>query len=95
MQTIKPYIAEIKSRGQLTIPKKIREMSHLEEGQVVSIIPVGDSIIITTKRLELDEARRELRKILKASGLSAEDLIAGIKEERERLYQETYGKKNL
>ena len=95
MQTIKPYIAEIKSRGQLTIPKKIREMSHLEEGQVVSIIPVGDSIIITTKRLELDEARRELRKILKASGLSAEDLIAGIKEERERLYQETCGKKNL
>jgi len=95
MQTIKPYIAEIKSRGQLTIPKKIREMSHWEEGQVVSIIPVGDSIIITTKRLELDEARRELRKILKASGLSAEDLIAGIKEERERLYQETYGKKNL
>lgn len=95
MQTIKPYIAEIKSRGQLTIPKKIREMSHLEEGQVVSIIPVGDSIIITAKRLELDDARRELRKILKASGLSAEDLIAGIKEERERLYQETYGKKNL
>ena len=95
MQTIKPYIAEIKSRGQLTIPKKIREMSHWEEGQVVSIIPVGDSIIITTKRLELDEARRELRKIIKASGLSAEDLIAGIKEERERLYQETYGQKNF
>jgi AbrB family looped-hinge helix DNA binding protein len=95
MQTIKPYIAEIKSRGQLTIPKKIREMSHLEEGQVVSIISVGDSIIITTKRLELDEARRELRKIIKASGLSTEDLIAGIKEERERLYQETYGQKNL
>ena len=95
MQTIKPYIGEIKSRGQLTIPKKIREMSHLEEGQMVSIIPVGDSIIITTKRLELDEARRELRKIIKASGLSTEDLVAGIKEERERLYQETYGKKNL
>ena len=95
MQTIKPYIGEIKSRGQLTIPKKIREMSHLEEGQAVSIIPVGDSIIITTKRLVLDEARRELRKILKASGLSPEDLIAGINEEREKLYQETYVKKNL
>ena len=96
MPTIKPYIGEIKSRGQLTIPKKIREMSHWEEGRggfynssgrILSLLPL--------KRLELDEARRELRKILKASGLSAEDLIAGIKEERERLYQETYGKKNL
>ena len=63
-------MAEIKSRGQLTIPKKIRDMSHLEEGQVVSIIPVGDSVIITPKRLELDEARRQIRKIVKASGLS-------------------------
>ena len=58
METVKTAVAEIKSRGQLTIPKKIRNASHLEEGQVVSIIPVGDSVIITPKRLELDEARR-------------------------------------
>jgi hypothetical protein len=35
-----------------------------------------------------------MRKILKASGLSAEDLLIGLQEEREKLYQETYGKKN-
>ena len=93
MEAKKTSIAEIKARGQLTIPKKIREMSHLEEGQVVSIIPVGDSLIITPKRLELDDARREIKKILKASGLSPEDLLAGLKEERDVLYKETYGKK--
>jgi len=91
---MKPLTTEIKSRGQLTIPKKIRVMGHLEEGQVVSIIPVGDSFIITPKRLELDEARREIRKLLKATGLSEEDLLKGLKEEREKLYQETYGEKN-
>jgi len=94
MQIMKPLTTEIKSRGQLTIPKKIRVMGHLEEGQVVSIIPVGDSVIITPKRLELDEARREIRKLLKASRLSEEDLLKGLQEEREKLYQETYGEKN-
>jgi AbrB family looped-hinge helix DNA binding protein len=94
VQTARSVTAEIKSRGQLTIPKKIRVMSRLEEGQAVSIIPVGDSVIITPKRLELDEARREMKKILKASGVSLEDLLAGLKEEREKLYQETYGKKS-
>ena len=94
METIKPSITEIKSRGQLTIPKKIRIKSHLEEGQVVSIIPVGDSVIITPRRLELEEARREIRRILKASGLSAEDLMAGLQTEREKLYQEAYVKKS-
>lgn len=95
MEAVKVSIAEIKARGQLTIPKKIREMSHLEEGQVVSIIPVGDSLVITPKRLELDEARREIKKILKASKLSPEDLLAGLKEEREVLYKEKYGKKKV
>ena len=69
-------------------------MGHLEEGQVVSIIPVGDSVIITPKRLELDEARREIRKLLKATGLSEEDLLKGLQEEREKLYQETYGEED-
>ena len=93
MNNIKTASAEIKSRGQLTIPKKIRESSHLEEGQVVSVIPVGDSVIITPKRLELDEARRQIRKIMKASGLSEEELLKGLEEERELLYKEIYGKK--
>ncbi|MEJ2067790.1 MAG: AbrB/MazE/SpoVT family DNA-binding domain-containing protein [Deltaproteobacteria bacterium] len=93
MQGMKPVTTEIKPRGQLTIPKKIRVMGHLEEGQVVSIIPIGDSVLITPKRLALDEARRELRKLIKASGLSEEELLKGLQEEREGLYQETYGKK--
>ena len=93
MQADKTYTSEIKSRGQLTIPKKIRESCTLEEGQVVSLIPVGDSVVITPKRLPLDEARREIRKILKATGASAEELLSGLKEERKRLFEETYGPK--
>lgn len=93
MGSAKVSVAEIKARGQLTIPKKIRERSQLEEGQVVSIIPVGDSLIITPRRLELDEARREIKKVLKASGLSLEELLAGLKEERATLAKESYGKK--
>ena len=93
MQTVKSVRAEIKSRGQLTIPKKIRAVTRLEEGQLVSIIPLGESVLITPQRLELEEARGQIRKILKASGLSVEDLLQNLKEEREKLYQETYGRK--
>lgn len=94
MQALKIYTSEIKSRGQLTIPKNIRESCTLEEGQVVSLIPVGDSVIITPKRLPLEEARREIRKILKSSGLSVEELLSGLKEERKGLFEETYGPKS-
>jgi AbrB family looped-hinge helix DNA binding protein len=93
MEALKASVAQIKARGQLTIPKRIRQTSALEEGQVVSIIPVGDSLIITPKRLELEEARRQIRKIVKASGSSLEDLLSGLKEEREALLRESYGKR--
>ena len=93
MQDLRPCIAEIKARGQLTIPKKIRESSQLEEGQAVTIIPVGDSVIITPRRLTLDQARRQIKKILKDTGGSPEEVLAGLKEERELLYNEIYGKK--
>ena len=92
MEALKTVVTEIKARGQLTIPKKIREANHLEEGQVVSIIPVGDSVIITPKRIDLDEARREIAKLLKKSGLSVEEVLEGLKDERENLYRETYEK---
>jgi AbrB family looped-hinge helix DNA binding protein len=93
MEAAKTAPAEIKARGQLTIPKKIREMSHMEEGSLVSIVPVGDSLVITPKRIELDEARRQLRKLLKASGLTIGVLVEGLKEERGELFKETYGTK--
>lgn len=94
MDTANVATAEIKARGQLTIPKKIREKSHLEEGQAVSIISLGDSLIITPKKLELDEARREIRKVLKSSKMTIEELMDGLREERDNLYQETYGEKD-
>jgi len=91
MEDLRPIITEIKSRGQLTIPKKIRDKGQLEEGQAVSIIPVGDSVIITPRQLTLDEARRQIKRMLKDSALSLEEILKGIKEERRSLYEETYG----
>ena len=76
----------------MTIPKKIRQKGQLEEGQAVSLIPVGDSVIVTPRQLPLDEARREIKKILRQTGLSVEEVLAGIREERETLYEEIYGK---
>ncbi|MGA2361708.1 MAG: AbrB/MazE/SpoVT family DNA-binding domain-containing protein [Candidatus Aminicenantales bacterium] len=93
MESVKPYKAEIKARGQLTIPKRVREEGNLYEGETVSIIPVGDSILVTPKRLELDEARREIRKLMKASGVTLEALLEGLDTERGDLFEETYGDK--
>lgn len=95
MLALKTYQTEIRSRGQLTIPKTIRKASNIDEGQIVSILPIGDSILITPKPLQLDEARRQMKKILRSSGVSIEELIEGLQDDRSKLFGELYGDKQL
>ena len=45
------------------------------------------------KRFDLDEARRQIRRILKDSGLTETAILSDLKKEREALYREKYGKK--
>jgi len=93
MLALKTYQTEIRSRGQMTIPKAIRKVSNIYEGQIVSMLPIGDSILITPKPLQLDEARRQMKKILLSSGMSIEELVEGLKEDRSNLFGELYGGK--
>jgi AbrB family looped-hinge helix DNA binding protein len=95
MLALKTYQTEIRSRGQMTIPKAIRKVSNIDEGQIVSMLPIGESILITPKPLQLDEARRQMKKILISSGMSVEELVEGLKEERTALFGELYGDKQL
>ena len=90
---MKTITGEIKAKGQLTVPKKIRDMLKIEEGQAVTFLAIGDSVIISPKRLDADETRRQIRRIVRDSGLTEEALLAELKKERESLYREKYGKK--
>jgi len=94
MGTATPFVSRIRERGQLTIPKEVREKGALYEGEAVTIIPVGDSILVTPKKLGLEEARREIRKIMKKAGVTAEELLRGLEDNRAELYEETYGTKD-
>jgi bifunctional DNA-binding transcriptional regulator/antitoxin component of YhaV-PrlF toxin-antitoxin module len=93
MTEYKSYDREIKDRGQLTIPKKIRKTGRIGEGGWVTIIPAGEALIILPKRFDLDEARARIRKILKESGLTVGDIIESLDEDREAVYNATYGGK--
>ncbi|MGZ5468066.1 MAG: AbrB/MazE/SpoVT family DNA-binding domain-containing protein [Candidatus Aminicenantales bacterium] len=93
MAGTKPYRSHIRERGQLTIPKEVREKGALYDGEAVTIIPLGNSILVTPKKLGLEEARREIRRIMKRAGVTAANLLEGLEEERAKLYEETYGDK--
>ncbi len=40
------YKARVTSKGQLTLPKDLRETYHVKEGEVVTLVPVKEGILL-------------------------------------------------
>jgi len=69
---------EVRDRGQVTLPKALREALHLEKGDPVRAVQLGDSIILTPQRMELDALRKEMRRLMKQHNVSAEELLRDL-----------------
>ena len=80
-------IIQIRKRGTLTLPKKIRDKYGLDEGDPVTLIDLGEGILISPKPATMPKLAAQLESLMVQHGLSLEDLVKGVAEERAR-----YGK---
>ena len=69
---------ELRERGQLTLPKSLRDALHLETGDALRAVKIANAIVLTPKRLDLDALRNQMRKLMKQHGVSAEDLLRDL-----------------
>jgi AbrB family looped-hinge helix DNA binding protein len=86
-----PKSVKLWGRGQLTIPKDVRQALKLEEEDQLNVFVVGRCMVLTPKRLQRASVTKKIEKSLKAEGLSLEDLLESLKEERRRYNKEQYG----
>jgi len=87
-----PKVVRIRSRGQLTIPQDIRETLQLDERTGINIFRVGRVLILTPKRLERASLATEAEREMKREGIRLKDLIADLRVQRKRYFEETYSK---
>lgn len=90
--TNKQYVVQIRKKGQITLPKDIRKVFDLEEGEEVVLMPVGESIIFTKRHYAIEEIRKKVSRLLKSAGISPEETLKTLKEEREVFSKELYEK---
>lgn len=69
---------EVRDRGQVTLPKKLRESLRLETGDALRGVQVGDAIVLIPQRMELDELRKQVRRLMKERGVTARELLKGL-----------------
>ena len=82
-------VSRISSKGQVTIPKTIRELLNLNEGDRVAFLEENGKIMITKASLiALNELQDALSKEAKEKSISEEDLLNELKAVREELWNE-------
>ena len=91
MMTTVPRSVKLWGRGQLTIPKEVREALKLNEDDQLSVFVVGRCMVLTPKRLLGPALAKDVQKAMKAKGLTLDDLLKDLREERRRYNREVYG----
>ena len=91
MITTIPKPVKLWGRGQLTIPKDVRQAMKLDQEDQLSVFVVGRCLVLTPKRLLGPSLAKEVARSMKAKGLSLEDVLRDLKTERQQYNQEHYG----
>lgn len=84
---------QMRGKGRITFPAKLRDKYNLQEGKVYTIIDLGSgSFLLKPQVLKVEILAKRIASGLKEDNFDAEEWLPIIKEERNKLYQENYGK---
>ena len=68
----------VRDRGQVTLPKALRDALEIETGDRVRAVQIGGAIVLTPQRLELDALRKEFRRLMKKRQVTPDDLLRDL-----------------
>jgi bifunctional DNA-binding transcriptional regulator/antitoxin component of YhaV-PrlF toxin-antitoxin module len=84
---------QVRKKGSFTLPMDLRTKYGVDEGDVFNLIDMGDgSFMLTPRTLQVKRLGNRIEEILDEEGVSLDDLLTGLDEERERYYQDRYAK---
>lgn len=82
-------VSRISAKGQVTIPKPIRQLLKLNEGDRVAFIEEDGKVIITkASLLALRDIQESLSKEAEEKGISEQDLLDELERVREEMWNE-------
>ncbi len=74
---------ELAQRGQVTIPKTLREQHKWETGQQFTILDLNGVVILSPRESKIDAMANQLRDDLLNDGATLEGMLADLRRRRE------------
>jgi bifunctional DNA-binding transcriptional regulator/antitoxin component of YhaV-PrlF toxin-antitoxin module len=84
-------VIQVRSRGTITLPAELREKYGIENGDLFRIVDIDGVFVLTPMVPMVPELAREIEQARLEMGLSIEELLQVLRDQRRRYYQENYG----
>jgi len=84
-------VIQVRSRGVITLPAELREKYGIESGDIFRLVDLDGVFVLTPVVPMVPELAREIERIRLEAGISTEELLQGLREQRERYNQNKYG----
>jgi AbrB family looped-hinge helix DNA binding protein len=81
---------QVRQRGTLTLPAELREKYGIEPGDTFRLVDLDGIFVLTPMVAMVPELAREIERARLEAGVSVEDLLRGLREQRERYNREQY-----
>lgn len=72
----------LREKGQVTIPRNIRNALHLDKEAILWAAKVGDSILLSTQPSQFETVASAFVKEAKKKGISLEELLLDLRKTR-------------
>jgi len=77
------FQVQVVRRGIITLPKELREHNNIEEGDTLTLIDLGDGVVVMSpRRSRVDEIADKLASQWQDSGESLESMLNTLREVR-------------
>jgi len=82
---------QVRDRGVLTLPAELRGKYGIRSGDTFRLVDLDGIFVLTPMVPMVPELAREIERARIEAGLSTDDLLRSLREQRERYRRERYG----
>jgi AbrB family looped-hinge helix DNA binding protein len=79
---------QVRQRGTLTIPAALRDKYGIRAGDTFHLVDLDGVFVLTPMVPMVPELAREIERTRQEAGLSIEELLQGLREQREQYHRE-------
>ena len=84
---------QVRGKGSLTLPVEVRRKYGVNEGDVYTLIDVGEGAFMLVPQVTtVDRLGNRVAEMLAEHDISIEELLETLDEERQRYYREQYAR---